>query len=260
MAEQLAWHRPQLTEARRLPAATVVDWTWREAGWLGLVALDAVTVLAEAVSADTIELPAPIRGLFPEPVEHLVLQADLTAVAPGPLAYPVARELRMLADQESRGSGGVYRFSTTSLRRAFDAGWTAERIRGWLSEHAATDVPQPLDFLIDDGQRRHGSIRIGPAAAFLQLDDPTQVALLLGHPAAAELGLREIGRGILIATADPAELVELLHDLGLPPVVEDGAGSVFTAPAARRAGRPPLSPPRTSPPAAEIAARLVSHW
>ncbi len=48
----------------------------------------------------------------------LVVQADLTAVAPGPLDHRVAGELRLLADQESRGAGGVYRFSPASLRRA----------------------------------------------------------------------------------------------------------------------------------------------
>ena len=98
---------------------------------------------AAAVHPDR-PLPPELAELFPALVDSIIVQADLTAVAGGPLPYQLAAELRLLAAQESRGGAGVYRFSAESLRRAFDAGWSAERIRDWLSHHSATTIPQPL--------------------------------------------------------------------------------------------------------------------
>ena len=55
-------------------------------------------------------------------------------------------------------------------RRAYDRGWSADDVHRWLTRHSATAVPQPLTYLVDDAARRHGSIRIGPAASVLRVD------------------------------------------------------------------------------------------
>ena len=143
IAAAAAWHRPRLRQPP-LDAEQLVSWTWREAGWLGLVSGDAVTSFAAALVSRDGSLPPALTELFPAPLEMILIQADLTAVAAGPLAYEVAQDLRRLADQESRGAGGVFRFSSDSLRRAYDAGWSAAEVSGWLERHSATGVPQAL--------------------------------------------------------------------------------------------------------------------
>ncbi len=80
---------------------------------------------------------AAIDEHLPRPVEHVLLQADLTAVAPGPLETEVARRLHLLADVESRGGATVYRFTSGSLRRGFDAGWSAAEVRDFLDRGLA---------------------------------------------------------------------------------------------------------------------------
>ena len=55
--------------------------------------------------------PAALEPLLPEPIDHVLLQADLTAVAPGPLEQDLARHLGAVADIESRGGATVYRFT-----------------------------------------------------------------------------------------------------------------------------------------------------
>ena len=62
----------------------------------------------------------------------MLIQADLTAVAPGPLTRERARDLHLLADVESRGQATVYRFTPSSVRRAFDAGWAAHEVHAFL--------------------------------------------------------------------------------------------------------------------------------
>ena len=253
----VAWHRPRLARGP-VDAATLVDWTWREAGWLGLVALDAVSTFTSALHRGDADLPAELAALFPEPVQEVILQADLTAVAPGPLAHAVAGELRLLAEQESRGGGGVYRFSDASLRRAFDVGWSAAEVHGWLAEHSVTPVPQPLAYLVDDVARRHGSIRVGSALAYLRTDDTSEAAALLSHPGAPGLGLRTIAPGVLVAAVEPAELVAFLHGLGQTPAVEDEGGRTMTPPPGQRAPRPTGNEPLPTASPEEIAAALLA--
>lgn len=257
VARSAAWHRPRLARGPVL-AETLVDWTWREASWLGLVALGAVSSFATVPLRPDARFPTTLRRLFPEPVDHVVVQADLTAVAPGPLTPAAAADLRMLADQESRGGGGVFRFSARSLRRAFDAGWSAAQIHRWLEQTSSTGVPQPLAYLVDDVARRHGTIRVGSATSYLRVDDAVQAAAMLAHPHARALGLRRVAEGVLLADAEADEVVTLLRELGHTPAVEDAGGQLVTAPARSRASRP-VSDVRPEPaPPESVAAALTA--
>lgn len=248
------WDRPGL--ARVIGTPELVAAVLTEAAWLGLTALDQVSgLLPVATGAD---LPQELAALFPEPVAELLLQADLTAVAPGPLAHQVAAELRLLADQESRGGGGVYRFTAESVRRAFDAGWDSEQVLDWLARHATTAVPQPLAYLIGDVARRHGTVRVGAARAYVRIDDPVRMGAVLAHPEAAALGVRQVGPQTLIADADPDEVVQLLRAVGLAPAAEDAQGAMLTAPPRARAAGPRHSARPAGPDARSLAGRLLS--
>lgn len=255
----VGWHRPRLVRVGGVALDSVLSWTWREAGWLGVTSLGAVSGLARAAAAaDAHPLPPALAEAFPATVEQIVLQADLTAVAPGPVPYGLARDLRLLADQESRGGAAVFRFSGTSLRRAFDAGWSAADVRRWLEHHATTPVPQPLTYLVDDVARRHGSIRVGPANAYVRIADEAQVAAILAHPDAALLGLRELAPGILVASAEPYEIVDFLHRIGHSPAAEDSAGRSVAAPDPLRAPRRAGLRPRPGVRAADAAAAVLA--
>ena len=250
LAERLHWERPALARPARL-LNQIVEWTWQEAGWLGLTALGATTTFW-SVLADGRPLPTALETLFPEPIEHLIIQSDLTAVAPGPLTHVVAADLRLMAEEESRGGGGVYRFSPTSLRRAFDAGWIAGDLHAWLDQHSSTDVPQPLRYLVDDVARQHGSIRVGPAEAVLRIDDLAQQAALLAHPDAGELRLRLLAPGVVAAGASAEDVVALLHRIGLTPIAEDADGQALLrrpperAPSSRKPEPPAVLDPETA--------------
>jgi hypothetical protein len=104
-------------------------------------------------------LVSAISPLLPDAISNFVLQADLTAVIPGPPATEVASELRVMAYQESRGAAQVYRFTETSLQRAMQRGYSAEKILEFLKKYSTTDVPQPLEYLINDLVRKLGDIK-----------------------------------------------------------------------------------------------------
>ncbi len=261
LAAAAIWHRPRLRQPP-LDAERLVSWTWREAGRLGLVSGDAVSSFAGVLVERRETLPPALAELFPAPLEMILIQADLTAVAAGPLAYEVAEDLRRLADQESRGAGGVFRFSADSLRRAYDAGWSAADVNAWLERHSATSVPQALRYLVDDVSRRHGSIRVGSAASYLRVADETQAAALLAHPDAATIGLRAVAPTVLVAAVEEEELLAVVRAAGHAPIVEDAAGRPLRPPAEprARAPRPGRAGDRTAAaPTAELAARLAAE-
>ncbi|HET8971231.1 MAG TPA: helicase-associated domain-containing protein, partial [Candidatus Nanopelagicales bacterium] len=253
------WHLPRLVRVGGVPLDSVLAWTWREAGWLGLLSLDAVSGLAgAAATAETHPVPPALAAAFPATVDRIVLQADLTAIVPGPVPYGLARDLRLLADQESRGGAAVFRFSATSLRRALGAGWSAADVRRWLAQHAATSVPQPLSYLIEDVARRHGSIRVGPASAYVRIADEVQAAAILAHPDAGLLGLRAVAPGILVAAAEPYEIIDFLHRIGHSPAAEDSSGRSITAPEPLRASRRGAHRPRADLQAGDAAVAILA--
>ena len=252
----LAWERPRLSRTPEAAVELSRD-LWREASWLGYVALGAVSDFTPSLLADA-PVPEALAALFPEPVTDLVLQADLTAVAGGPLRHDVAADLRLLATQESRGAGAVYRFSADSVRRAMDAGWSAEDALGWLRAHASTPVPQPLEYLVGDVARRHGAVHVGPALSFVTGEDDAQLSTFLRHPQAAALGLRRLAPGVVVAAAEPDELLEALREAGLSPVAEDAHGRGLPAPPVPRAPATRLSTPTAPPRTADVAAAVVA--
>ncbi len=187
-----------------------------------------------------------LAPLLPEPLDHVLLQADLTAVAPGPLQRPLADMLDVLADVESKGGATVYRFTPGSVRRALDAGQTAADLHAFLAAHSRTPVPQPLAYLIDDVARRHGHLRVGAASAYVRCDDDAVLSEILADKRAAALGLRRLAPTVLAARADPAGLLEGLRAMGFAPAAESAEGDVLIARAdARRT--PPRTPPEPVP-------------
>ncbi|MFI8099635.1 helicase-associated domain-containing protein [Streptomyces sp. NPDC086023] len=185
---------------------------------------------------------ALLAPLLPAPVDHVLLQADLTAVAPGPLERHLADTLSVLADVESKGGATVYRFTPASVRRALDAGRAASDLHAFLAEHSRTPVPQPLAYLIDDVARRHGHLRVGAASSYVRCDDDAMLGEILADKRSQGLGLRRLAPTVLAAQADPTTLLEGLRAMGFAPAAESATGDVLVARAdAHR------TPPRTAP-------------
>jgi hypothetical protein len=232
----LDWQRPRRPRTR----ADQVAWTLTEAAALGVTALGgAATYSRLLLTGDDDGARDVLAALLPVPVDHVLLQADLTAVAPGPLESTLARRLQLLAEVESQGGATVYRFTPTSVRRALDSGWTAVELHEFLGSVSRTPVPQPLTYLVDDTARTFGSVRVGYAEAFLRADDETALTELLHHPRARTLGLRRIAPTVLVSSTPIDVLLPRLRELGASPVVEAEDGSVHVArPDVRRARTP----------------------
>jgi hypothetical protein len=224
LADVLAWRAPRRGGRLR---DEVAGWALTEATTLGVVALDAISAPGRALLDDPDGIVAALRTTLPEPVDHVLLQADLTAVAPGPLEPELARELDLVAEVESAGGATVYRFTEATVRRALDSGRSAADLHELLRKRSATPVPQGLSYLVDDVARRHGRLRGGAAASFLRSDDEVLISEVLAHPDAVPLELRRIAPTVVVSPLPLVELLDGLRAAGFSPAAEDTGGAVL---------------------------------
>ncbi|WP_432572029.1 helicase-associated domain-containing protein [Kineococcus sp. SYSU DK005] len=241
LAARLRWDAPR--RAGRL-REDLVGWTLRDAGWLGVLGAGALAPAGRALLEDDDDTAAAaLAAALPAPVTEVLLQADLTAVAPGPLESHLAQRLASLARVESRGGATVYRFDPTTVRRGLDEGSTADDALRFLAEVSSTGVPQPLEYLVRDVARRHGRVRVGRAGSYVRAEDPALLAELLSDRRCARLGLRPLAPTVLAAAADPEEVLAALRAAGVAPAAEGPDGElVLRRAAVLRSG--PRQPPR----------------
>jgi hypothetical protein len=226
LAAVLAWRAPR--RGGRLRDELVL-FTVAEATLLGVVALGALTGPGRALLTSTDPAPvlAALRATLPEPVDKVLLQADLTAVAPGPLRADVAEDMALIADVESAGGATVYRITEASILRALDTGRAPAELHELFSTRSATPVPQGLTYLINDVARRHGRLRGGTARSFLRADDAVLLAEVLAHPSSDAWELRRIAPTVLISELPLVSLLDGLRAAGFSPAAEAGDGTVL---------------------------------
>ncbi|MEY4023909.1 MAG: hypothetical protein RLZ23_870, partial [Actinomycetota bacterium] len=167
VAAAAQWHLPY-RRTGGIPTE-YIEWIVREAEWLGLTGQGAFSTYGRHFLAG--EEVTAIDADLPKTVDHILIQSDNTAIAPGPLEHEVSQELDLIADIESRGAATVFRFSESSLRRGLDHGRTGEEILAYLKRVSKTPVPQPLEYLIGDISRKHGKLRVGNTSSFIRCED-----------------------------------------------------------------------------------------
>ncbi|MDR7279632.1 helicase-associated domain-containing protein [Catenuloplanes atrovinosus] len=182
------------------------------------------------------EVVRALDGLLPAPVDHVLIQADLSVVVPGPPEPELAAELEVVAEQESAGGASVHRLTTASVRRALDAGYSADELHRLFARRSRTPVPQALTYLVDDVARKHGGLRVGTAGAYLRSDDESLLIEVLADRRLAALALRRLAPTVLCSPYAPGRLLPALREAGYAPVPEDASGAtVLSRPKAKRA-------------------------
>ncbi len=253
----LRWRTP-----RRADRLAPVPAMLAEAARLGVVVGGVLSTAGRGLLARGEDGAADgMRGLLPEPVDHVLAQPDLSLVAPGPLVSELADTLAVVADVESSGGATVFRVSESSVRRALDSGWSASDLHDFFARVSRTPVPQALDYLVDDVARQHGRLRVGSIESYVRSDDHGLLSQVLNDRRTASAELRRLAPGVLVSGLGADEVLTVLRDAGYAPAGENPGGAVLTRPparpraAGRRHGEP--SPVARSLTAAELAATVL---
>ncbi len=243
LLERLVWTAPRRGGRLR---DQVLTWVLEEAELLGLTGRAGLGRPARLLAAQQdAEAAKALGDLLPDPVDHVLVQPDLTVVAPGPLVRELAEQIALVADVESTGGATVYRVSEASVRRALDAGRSGADVQELFRARSRTPVPQALSYLVDDVSRRHGRLRAGAASTYLRCDDEGLVSEVMASRKAAGLGLRRLAPTVLVSPVPLNQLLEDLRDAGFSPAPEapDGALLLARRPAPRTPVRPRPSRP-----------------
>ena len=238
LTEATQWNLPY-RRTGGIPAEHI-EWIAREAEWLGITGQGALSTYGKLFLAGD-DLDA-VDADLPKTVNHILIQSDNTAIAPGPLEHEVSQELDLIADIESRGAATVFRFSEASLRRGLDHGRTGEEILAFLKKTSKTPVPQPLEYLIGDISKKHGKLRVGNASSFIRCEDTALITQIIKDKKVEALGLRRIAPEVLICTHDAHDAMNILRAAGYLPAGEDSQGLLLSGPRIQRAqskARPP---------------------
>lgn len=100
-----------------------------------------------------------IAGL-PSAAERVIIQADLTLIAPSPLPTELEISLRRFADTEQIGMASSYRLSALSVSHGLETGLSIEEIRALLLRLSAKELPQPVDYLLKEAESRFARLKV----------------------------------------------------------------------------------------------------
>ena len=116
--------------------------------WLGLLSTSLQTASERAIAG------------LPSAAERVIIQADLTLIAPSPLPTELEISLRRFADTEQIGMASSYRLSALSVSHGLETGLAIDEIRALLLRLSAKELPQPVDYLLKEAESRFARLKV----------------------------------------------------------------------------------------------------
>ena len=105
-------------------------------------------------------LTKQLESHLPSLQSRIILQADLSIIAPGPLPTKLEAKLRRFASTENIGLASTYRLSALSVCHGLETGLTIDEIREFLITCSAAPLPQPVEYLLKEVVTRFGRLVI----------------------------------------------------------------------------------------------------
>lgn len=236
---QLKWHSP-----RSAPHEVAVGTFLDHAQWLGVLGAGALTSagrgLLDAAQAGDLEAEdlgiaravAAVEAALPVEVSQVMVQGDLSIIVPG-RAAPELEWLWRVARVEQRGAAQVLRLTEESVNEAMADGWAAHEILEKLRSASATELPQPVEYLIADVARQFDRVRAHTASAVIATRDEASASEILADPNFESLEFVRVAPTVLISPRPLTEVLATLREHGHSPVT-DRKGEVGAKEARRR--------------------------
>lgn len=157
--------------------------------------------------AQTLKSPAEAAKLIshhlPSEQDRIIIQGDLSIIAPGPLPAKVEVSLRRFAETENIGLASGYRISALSISSGLEDGMSESEIRSLLESLGGAPLPQPVDYLLRETAERFGRIKI-------QAEGKSSIVLVTDPLLAKQLFIDSKLKGFMLSA----------HPLGLSCPIE----------------------------------------
>jgi len=178
-------------------------------------------------------LAKQLQTHLPAVQERIILQADLSLIAPGPLPTHLESLLRRFASTETIGLASTYRLSALSVCHGLETGLSIDEIRNCLKTASAMPLPQPVEYLLNEVVARFGRLVILDSADSIERSSiASQDTLLLteigNDPRLRAFSLTRPSPESLTCRFEPSVVYFGLRECGYLAIRRDRAGAVIS--------------------------------
>jgi len=188
----------------------------------------AASWLSNALVGKVLAATKALEQRLPAQQERIIVQADLSIIAPGPLASSIEIELRKFTDTENIGLATGYRISPLSISCGLEEGLSERQIRNLLEKLSGAPLPQPVDYLISETATRFGRLKIqgGESGSVLNSTDELLGTQILMDSKLKSYGLRK-SENTIVSSLEPESLYHALRENGYLAIRIDQNGKVI---------------------------------
>lgn len=256
--DHAAWLRSCLADPIRSSATSLLN----QLAAVGLTAgsqpaptLRAAVAASGAADPEQIDaLANSAEAILPALVDRLIFQADLTAIAPGPLSRTALERIMAVATPESIADAAVFRADPARIRTQLDRGRNAADLVDDLTNLGGTPLPHLWAQTIADVERTHGGLLVSAATTIVRATDQSELAAALADRRLGVLRLHRLTDTVASSPLPPTEVLDTLRRAGFAPTAEgELARTVQPRPARARV----LAPTTTSVSPDEVLAAAV---
>jgi len=169
---------------------------------------------------------------LPSAQHSLIVQADLSLIAPGPLDTATESVVRKFSQVEQVSVACSYRLSALSVSHGLECGLKIDEIRNTLLDLSQKPLPQPVEYLLSEAQARFGRLTIGKGVgterAILKSTDGILLTEILNDIRLRPFAFQAVTAASLATRFEPDVLYFALRDLGYVPVRVDDSGNVIS--------------------------------
>ncbi len=146
----------------------------------------------------------------------VVVQADLTVVAPPDLDPAVATRLAGIATLESAAGAHLYRLDEELVTREVQRGDTGEDLVDFLREISSVPVHDVVVRFVEDAAARADALVVHAANTVVVTKDPVDLATAMGIKSAK---LQQVSPTVAISALEPSKVRTALDRRGLVPKI-----------------------------------------
>jgi hypothetical protein len=192
----------------------------------------ATPLLVPCLKGDFASAKALLEAHLPSAQHSLIVQADLSLIAPGPLDTSTESTVRKFAQIEQVSVACSYRLSALSVSHGLECGLSIDEIRNTLLDLSQKPLPQPVEYLLTEAQNRFGRLAIskglGLDRAILKSTDGIHLTEVLNDVRLRPFAFQPVTASSIATRFEPDVLYFALRDNGYVPVRVDESGAVIS--------------------------------
>ena len=183
------------------------------------------------LEGDTAKAITLLSKNLPATQNRIIIQADLTIIAVGPLPTDKELELRRFVETERIGVASSYRINNLSVTFGLETGLTEQQIRDLLMELSGVALPQPVDYLIREAATRFGRLvlRETPNGTLIQSNEQILLTQILNDSALKTLGITKTSETTLESRFEVEIVYYLLRESKYAAIRKNSADEVVSS-------------------------------